>query len=113
MLLSFQDLTEIKELEDRVRRSDKLAALATMAAGMAHEIKNPLSSLKVFVQLLPKKFDDPEYRRKLEEIFPREIERIDRIVESLLSFARAAAPNFVKVKIEDILEETLKYFEEQ
>lgn len=69
----------MKELEDKIRRADKLTALATMAAGMAHEIKNPLSSMKVFAQLLPLKIDDPEYRKKLGEILPREIDRIDRI----------------------------------
>ncbi|MFH1347427.1 MAG: ATP-binding protein, partial [Candidatus Margulisiibacteriota bacterium] len=112
-LLSIQDLSEVKELEDKVRQADKLAALATMAAGMAHEIKNPLSSMKVLCQLIPKKIDDPEFRQKLAEIIPREINRIDRIVESLLGFARATALNFEKTDIAEILEENLKYFEEQ
>jgi signal transduction histidine kinase len=84
-----------------------------MAAGMAHEIKNPLSSMKILSQLLPKKFDDPEYRKKIEEIFPREIGRIDRIVESLLGFARATALTFEKAKIQEIFEEVLKYYEDQ
>ena len=109
-LLSIQDLSELKELEDKIRRADKLTALATMAAGMAHEIKNPLSSLKVFAQLLPTRIDDPEYRQKLGEIMPREIDRIDRIVESLLGFARAAEPTYVPTRIEDVLEEDLQYF---
>lgn len=113
ILLTIQDLTEIKELEDKVRRGDKLSALATMAAGMAHEIKNPLSSMKVFAQLLPKKFDDPEYRKKLEEILPREINRIDRIVESLLGFARATAMTFEKASLKELIEETVKYYEDQ
>ena len=113
VLLSIQDLSEMKELEGKVRRADKLAALATMAAGMAHEIKNPLSSMKVFSQLLPKKIDDSEFRQKLQEILPKEIDRIDRIVESLLGFARATAPTFRKVKIEEVLEEILNYYEEQ
>jgi len=112
-LLTIQDLTEVKELEDKVRRADKLSALATMAAGMAHEIKNPLSSMKVLSQLLPKKFDDAGYRKKLQEILPREIDRIDRIVESLLGFARATAPTFEKADIHDILEDNLKYFKDQ
>lgn len=112
-LLSIQDLSEMKELEDKIRRADKLTALATMAAGMAHEIKNPLSSMKVFAQLLPQKIDDPEYRQKLEEILPREIDRIDRIVESLLGFARATEPTYEKTALKDILEEDLKYFSGQ
>lgn len=109
-LLSIQDLSELKELEGKIRRADKLTALATMAAGMAHEIKNPLSSMKVFAQLLPQKIDDPEYRRKLGEIMPREIDRIDRIVEGLLGFARATEPTFVQVKVEELLEYNLNYY---
>lgn len=112
-LVTIQDLSEVKELEGKVRRADKLAALATMAAGMAHEIKNPLSSMKVLSQLLAKKYDDPEYRRKIQEIIPREINRIDRIVESLLGFARATALNFLKTDINKLLEENLKYYEHQ
>ena len=81
-----------------------------MAAGMAHEIKNPLSSMKVFSQLLPLKIDDPEFKQKLGEILPREIDRIDRIVESLLGFARATVPKFEPVRVEELMEETLKYF---
>ncbi len=112
-LLTIQDLTEVKELEGKVRRADKLSALATMAAGMAHEIKNPLSSMKVLSQLLPRKFDDAAYRKKLQEILPREINRIDRIVESLLGFARATALTFEKTDVNEILEDNLKYFKDQ
>ncbi len=112
-LITIQDLSEVKELEGKVRRADKLAALATMAAGMAHEIKNPLSSMKVLSQLLPIKFQDPEYRAKMQEILPREINRIDRIVESLLGFARATAPTFERADIRDVLNENLKYFKDQ
>ncbi|MDD5593152.1 MAG: ATP-binding protein, partial [Candidatus Margulisbacteria bacterium] len=66
-----------------------------------------------FAQLLPTKIDDLEYRKKLEEILPREIDRIDRIVESLLDFARSTAPTFEKLKIEAVLEENVNYFTDQ
>ena len=113
VLLSIIDLTEIKELENKVRQADKLGALGTMAAGMAHEIKNPLSSLKVFSQLLPSRFQDEEFRNKFMEIIPKEITRIDRIIESLLGFARATAPKLVKLKIDEVIEEHLKYYADQ
>lgn len=112
-LLLISDLTEVKELENKVRRADKLGALGTMAAGMAHEIKNPLSSMKVLSQLLPLKYQDEEFRNKFIEIMPREISRIDRIVESLLGFARATSPKFAKLNIQVVLEEDLKYYESQ
>ncbi|MFA5840218.1 MAG: histidine kinase N-terminal 7TM domain-containing protein [Candidatus Margulisiibacteriota bacterium] len=113
VLLNIQDLTEVKELENKVRQADKLSALATMAAGMAHEIKNPLSSMKVLSQLMPIKYEDPEFRGKLQEILPREINRIDRIVESLLGFARATALQFEKTNINEVIEENVKYFRDK
>ncbi len=69
--------------------------------------------MKVLSQLLPKKFDDAAFRKKLQEIIPREINRIDRIVESLLGFARAAVPNFEKHNIHGVLDENLTYFKDQ
>jgi len=112
-LITIIDMTEVKALEDKVRRADKLTALATMAAGMAHEIKNPLSSMKVLSQLLPLRYENKEYRQKLQEILPREINRIDRIVENLLGFARATAPTFEKASINDLLKEAITYFKPQ
>ncbi|HTY12587.1 MAG TPA: ATP-binding protein, partial [Candidatus Omnitrophota bacterium] len=113
VLLTISDLTGVKELEEKVRRADKLSALATMAAGMAHEIKNPLSSMKVLSQLLPIKYQDGEFRDKFIEIMPKEINRIDRIVESLLGFARATSPKYEKMKIEEVIEDDVKYYTDQ
>jgi len=112
VLVVMADQSEVKELENKVRQADKLAALGTMAAGMAHEIKNPLSSMKVLSQLMELKFEDPEFRKKFIEIMPREIGRVDRIVESLLGFARAAAPKFSAVELPKLIDETLKFFED-
>jgi len=69
--------------------------------------------MKVLAQLLPKKLDDLEYRQKMSEIIPREINRIDRIVESLLGFARATALTFEPADLNAILEENVKYFTDQ
>lgn len=108
VLLTVRDLTEIKDLENKARQADKLQALGTMSAGMAHEIKNPLSSLRILSQLLPIKYEDPDFRKKLIEIVPNEVSRIDRIVESLLRFARTTKMKFATVDIKDYLEEILK-----
>lgn len=112
-LISLSDLTEVKTLEDKVRQADKIGALGTMAAGMAHEIKNPLSSMKVLSQLLPLKYNDPEFRNKMIEIMPREISRIDRIVESLLGFARATSPRFLKIDLNEVIRSDVDYFKDQ
>lgn len=106
-LLVFNDLTEIRLLEGEMRRADKLASLGTLAAGMAHEIKNPLVSIKTFAQLLPAKFEDKEFREMFSAITVDEVERINSIVEKLLEFARPSAPIFESVDVIEIVEEVL------
>jgi two-component system sensor histidine kinase AtoS len=70
-LAIFQDITEIKALEEKLRQADRLAALGTLSAGLAHEIKNPLSSIKTFVQLLPQKMGNPSFMEKFNITVPR------------------------------------------
>lgn len=87
-LCIFQDITGIKALEEKLRQADRLAALGTVSAGLAHEIKNPLSAIKTFVQLLPKKFESPSFMEKFNITVPREIDRINLLVEDLLELTR-------------------------
>jgi signal transduction histidine kinase len=111
---AFNQMTvELKETQDHLVSSEKLAALGTMAAGMAHEIKNPLVSLRTFTQLLQQKFDDAEYRRKFSAIVPQEIERINKIAESLLKFGRPTRPELAKVNVNKILEEVLELLDNE
>ena len=105
--------SDLKDSQEHLVTSEKLASLGTMAAGMAHEIKNPLVSLRTFSQLLQQKFDDPEYRKKFSAIVPQEIERINRIAESLLKFGRPSKPELIKVNVNKILEEVIELFENE
>ena len=99
---------ELKSTKDRLVQADKLASLGNMAAGMAHEIKNPLSSMKVFSQLLHDRYSDPDFRQKFEEIIPKEINRIDRIVEGLISFARSPDLHLEKVEVGALIDEIIE-----
>ncbi|HVN67882.1 MAG TPA: ATP-binding protein, partial [Candidatus Sulfotelmatobacter sp.] len=104
---------DLRDSQERLILSEKLASLGTMAAGMAHEIKNPLVSLRTFTQLLQQKWDDKEFRDKFSAIIPHEIERINRIAESLLKFGRPMKPEFTKVDVNALLEEVLLLFESE
>jgi len=64
LIFNLNDITALKKLEAQIRQTQRLADLGTMAAGMAHEIRNPLSAIKTYVALLPKKIEKPE------ELFP-------------------------------------------
>jgi signal transduction histidine kinase len=111
---AFNTMTrELRGSQDRLVLSEKLASLGTMAAGMAHEIKNPLVSLRTFSQLLQQKWNDPEFREKFSTIVPQEIERINKIAESLLKFGKPIKVEWGPVNINALLEEVLVLFESE
>ncbi|MBI5193590.1 MAG: hypothetical protein HZA08_09150 [Nitrospirae bacterium] len=84
--------------------AEKLASLGTIAAGLAHELKNPLVSIKTLVQLLPEKFDDPEFRNHFTNIAIDEVERISNIVSDLLEFAKSSEPKFDPLDMESFVD---------
>ena len=85
-----------RRMEEEVVRKNKLMELGTVAAGIAHEIRNPLASIKTFAQLLPTKGDDPEFKNEFSKLVTKDVDRISKVVESMLAFARPAG-----VKVED------------
>jgi two-component system sensor histidine kinase AtoS len=103
-----RDLTVVRELEHRLRRSDRLAALGSLAAGLAHEIKNPLTSLLTFSRHLSRRFDDEQFRAKFQSVVPSELERINGIVEQLLELARPQRLNFVALRLPPLLERAVE-----
>jgi PAS domain S-box-containing protein len=109
----FQDLTERKRFEEEVRRMDRLASVGTLAAGIAHEIKNPLVSIQTFAQLLPERFDETDFRENFGNVVRSEIGRINRLVHSLLDFARPRRRQPGQVDIQELLERALTLLESQ
>jgi signal transduction histidine kinase len=104
VLLVLQDTSAIRKLEEQVRRSDRLASIGTLAAGMAHEIKNPLVCLKTFVQLLPTQYDNPDFRDTFTPLLGTEVERINAIVSQLLNLSRPVQPTLVPLSLHAALD---------
>jgi signal transduction histidine kinase len=77
-----------RHLEEEVARKNKLVELGTIAAGVAHEIRNPLASVRTFAQLLPERIDDQEFRDEFSKLVLKDVDRISKVVESMLAFAR-------------------------
>ena len=102
------DITALKRLELQIRRSDRLASLGTLSAGMAHEIKNPLVSIKTFAQLLPERYQDSDFRETFSNLIGHEIDRIDSLVNQLLRFARPAKPLLKPMHVHAVLEKSLQ-----
>ncbi|MBN1141262.1 MAG: PAS domain S-box protein [Deltaproteobacteria bacterium] len=105
LLVIFQDVTHVKEMENRLKRSDKLAAVGRMASGLAHEIRNPLASISGSVQLLMEdgKFSTEE--KNLMRIVIREADRLSRLLTDFLHYARPAPVRLEEVNVSRMLDE--------
>ncbi len=89
----------LKKSQNILRRSDRLASLGTLIASLAHEIRNPLVSIKTFTQLLPERIDDDEFRNYFLKVTSGEIDRLTSLINELLGFAKPSEPN---LKGEDV-----------
>ena len=104
VMVALNDLTSARQLEERLERLDRLANMGTLAATMAHEIKNALVPGKTFIDLLLEKNKDAE----LVEVVRREIGRIESIVSRMLRFAGPAKADFSEVRLHEVLEHSLR-----
>jgi PAS domain S-box-containing protein len=103
----FADVTLIEKLEEEMQRAEKYASLGIMAAGIAHEIKNPLVSIQTFAHLLPEKYNDREFREKFSALTIKEVERINTLVEQILVFAKPRGPVLKEIDLVDVLGNTI------
>ncbi|WP_051261268.1 ATP-binding protein [Desulfovibrio inopinatus] len=87
-IVSLSDITALRRLEADIRQAKRLSELGTIAASIVHEIRNPLTVIDSFVQLLPNKIDKPKFREKLFTILPQHIKRIVGLMEDLLQLSR-------------------------
>jgi two-component system, NtrC family, sensor histidine kinase PilS len=106
-VLTFQDLTEVMELEREVRRQERLAALGKMAAGLAHEIRNPLASMRGSVQVLASELSFSQDQSQLMQIVLRESDRLNRIVSDFLTYARPPKIERSIIELASLLSETI------
>ncbi len=111
-ILAFSDLTEVSKLEKRLKLSDRLAAVGRLAAGLAHEIRNPLASLSGSVQMLKSSLPPSaveKEQRVLLEIVLRETDRLNRLVSNFLDYARPEATNRMNFNLHQLVDE-LEFF---
>ena len=107
---TLESLSQEKErLQQELTRSERLKAVATFASGMAHEIKNPLTSIKTFTEYLPSRKNDSEFLNKFSKIVSGEVNRIDSLVHQLLNFAKPAPLNLKAVDIHKLLDDILSF----
>lgn len=103
VILTLRDLTSIRELEAAVRQADRLSTLGTLAAGLAHEVKNPLGGIKGAAQLLERELDADSDLHEYPRVMIKEAERIDKIIRQLLDLASPRGPRYQPVNLHMVL----------
>ncbi|MBN1105440.1 MAG: PAS domain-containing protein [Deltaproteobacteria bacterium] len=112
-IILFRDLTEVQDLKREVETSKRLASLGRLAAGVAHEIRNPLSTLKGFATYFKERYRDVPEDRSTADIMIQEVDRLNRVISQLLEFAR---PITVQKKLASpltLIHHSLKMIEQQ
>ncbi len=86
-----------------VQRANRLASVGILTAGLAHEMRNPLVALRTFAQLLPQRWEDGEFRREFSDVVLSELDRLARLMNDLLLFARNQSTSFEESTVDDVL----------
>jgi len=107
LIITFQDLTDIRSMEESVRRKDRLAAVGRVAAGLAHEIRNPLGAMRGAIQVLESKIPMGSVETSLMEIILKESDRLNTIITNFLGYARPMAATFSDTNVGEAINDTI------
>lgn len=106
LVTTFQDLTDVRAMEETSRRQDRLAAVGRVAAGIAHEIRNPLAAMRGAIQVLHSDTQADSSQAQLMEIILRESDRLNKIIADFLTYARPRTGAFTTTDLRESLSET-------
>ena len=108
---SGRQAAELRQTRELLGRADRLSALGMLAAGVAHEIRNPLVSVRTFIQLLPERLDDEEFRTEFRELALGEIERICALINDLLAFSRPSPAERAPTDLNELVAQITRLLE--
>lgn len=106
-ILLINDKTKEIELYNLAKHNDKMKALGELSAGVAHELRNPLTSIKAFIDLIPSKINDENFKKELVRIVPKEVNRLDDLVSSLLNYSKPKNPQPTIIQLDTLFTEVL------
>ncbi len=111
VIVTFQDITRVRKMEEQMRRQERLASIGSLAAGIAHEIRNPLASLSGSIQMLRGELNLTGEYKQLMEIVLREADRLNTIVTEFLEYARPKSARGATVLLSALVQETIALFQ--
>ena len=110
-ILLLKDLTEVKTLRKEIERSQRLASIGRLAAGVAHEIRNPLSSIKGFATYFKDRYKQNSNDFEISTVMIQEVDRLNRVVSQLLELARPISISGTKTNIKSLVNDSIKVIE--
>ncbi len=111
-IISIRDISADKELAGELKRQDRLNSFGLMAAGFAHEIRNPLTTIKTFTDIMPRRIEDERFKEKFLEIVPKEINRMNNLIQDMLEFSRIRVPKVTKMRLRNLVQESSQLLED-
>lgn len=112
-VMILRDLGEVRRLQHEIRRKEKLAAIGGLAAGVAHEIRNPLSSIKGIASYFKSKFDENSDDKEAAGVMIQEVDRLNRVISELLEFARPTQLKLKSTDVNDLLEHSVRLIQQE
>ncbi len=106
-----QAYEELRNTRGQLLYSERMRTIGEFAANMAHEIKNPLQAILTFFQLLPRKYDDPDFRERFSKLAQSEAERISDLVRQLMTYAKPRPPDFKPIEVSQPVDSVLAFLE--
>lgn len=110
VIITIEDITEEKRIKDQMVERDKNRVLTQIVAGISHEIRNPLTTIKTFIELIPTKIDNPKFREEIAVVVPEEIKRVDNLIESLIDYAKPKSQNKTNIYLKEIVDSCVALF---
>lgn len=110
-IITIEDITESVKLREQMMEKDKNSALSQIIAGISHEIRNPLTTIKTFIELIPNKIDNPNFRHELRMVVPEEIKRMDDLITNLIDYSMPGNLNKSDYLLSDMVDYCISLLE--
>jgi len=109
-IITIEEITEEKLLKEQVAEKEKNRALIQIVSGIAHEIRNPLTSIKTYAALLPRKKDNEAFQNQISQVIPNEVDRMSALIENLIDYVKPKPRHLEVVKVKDVIDSCILLF---
>ena len=111
IIITIEDITEERKLKEQMVERDKNRVLTQIVAGISHEIRNPLTTIKAFVELIPHKIDNDKFKGDLINVVPQELQRVDKLIGNLIDYSKPKSQNRTIFDLGEVISSSVSFIE--